>query len=209
MASTPRRSGRCRLSSSAVPTRSGGSGRSTRTPRSQLPHRFRQQSDHPYQDHRHTHDQAEPSRGIRSHQPTPGLSTSDTDDPLRRTNRPSLSDHGPTHKVADTPQPVLALTTEGRDLQRQITAVLNQPDIATPPQLTPDRASASKAGTAFQRARRRKSTTRSVVACGCSSVIQCPQSGMIASSTLSATHRITAPIIGPNVASPPKAKTGI
>jgi hypothetical protein len=26
----------------------------------------------------------------------------------------------------------------------------------------------------FQRARRRKSTTRSVVACGCSSVIQCP-----------------------------------
>jgi hypothetical protein len=80
---------------------------------------------------------------------------------------------------------------------------------AEPPQLTPGRASASKAGTAFQRARRRKSTTRSVVACGCSSVIQCPQSGMIACSTLSATHRITSPIPGPNVASPPKAKTGI
>src|SRR3981189_3436512 len=32
---------------------------------------------------------------------------------------------------------------------------------------------------------------------------------MITSSTLSATHRITVPIIGPNVASPPKAKTGI
>jgi hypothetical protein len=51
-------------------------------------------------------------------------------------------------------------------------------------------------GGADQRARRRKSTTRSVVACGCSSVIQCPQSGMITSSTLSATHRITAPITG-------------
>jgi hypothetical protein len=48
-----------------------------------------------------------------------------------------------------------------------------------------------------------------VVAAGCSSVIQCPQSGMITTSTLSATHRITAAIIRPNVASPPKAKTGI
>jgi len=67
----------------------------------------------------------------------------------------------------------------------------------------------SKAGAARQRARRRKSTTSFVVACGCSSVIQCPQSGMITSSTLAATHRVTAPIIGPNVASPPKAKTGI
>jgi hypothetical protein len=66
-----------------------------------------------------------------------------------------------------------------------------------------------KGRAAFQCARRRKSTTRSVAACGCSSVIQCPQSGMIASSTSSATHRNTAPISGPNVASPPKAKTGI
>ena len=45
--------------------------------------------------------------------------------------------------------------------------------------------------------------TSFVVACGCSSVIQCPQSGMITSSTLAATHRVTAPIIGPNVASKP------
>src|SRR5580704_1233117 len=66
-----------------------------------------------------------------------------------------------------------------------------------------------RSGAARQRDRRRKSTTSFVVACGCSSVIQCPQSGMITSSTLAATHRITAPIIGPNVASPPKAKTGI
>jgi hypothetical protein len=38
-----------------------------------------------------------------------------------------------------------------------------------------------------------------------SSVIQCPQSGMTASSTLSAAHQITVPISGPKVASPPKA----
>jgi hypothetical protein len=55
----------------------------------------------------------------------------------------------------------------------------------------------------------RKSVTSFVVPAGFSSIIQCPESGTIASSTSLAAMRITVAIIEPNAASPPIASMGI
>src|ERR1700739_1998667 len=55
----------------------------------------------------------------------------------------------------------------------------------------------------------KKSTTSFVVADGFSSVIQCPLSGIMASSTFSAAKRITVAIMLPVAASPPAANTGM
>src|SRR6202522_4057586 len=49
----------------------------------------------------------------------------------------------------------------------------------------------------------KKSITNFVVPAGFSSIIQCPESGTIASCTLPAATRIAVAIIGPNAASPP------
>jgi hypothetical protein len=55
----------------------------------------------------------------------------------------------------------------------------------------------------------KKSTTSFVVAEGFSSVIQCPLSGIMASSTFSAAKRITVAIMLPEADSPPAANTQV
>src|SRR6201987_3725413 len=55
----------------------------------------------------------------------------------------------------------------------------------------------------------KKPTTSLVVAEGFSSVIQCPLSGIMASSTFSAAKRITVAIRLPEADSPPAANTGM